>query len=132
MSALVPRLFGDISDWFETDLPLRTGHTIRVEDFLGENEYVVRAELPGLEPEKDIQVTVNNGVLSIHAERHEQTQSRSRTEFRYGMLQRSVRLPASADETKIKAEYGKGILQITVPLTAAEPTGRQIPVTPSA
>jgi len=129
MSALVPRLFGDLSDWFEAEFPLRPGHMIRVEDFLGENEYVVRAELPGLEVEKDIQVSVTNGLLTIHAERQEQTQSRTRTEFRYGVLQRSVRLPANADEAKIKAGYDKGILQITVPLTASQPTGRQVPVT---
>jgi HSP20 family molecular chaperone IbpA len=129
MTALVPRLFGDLSDWFETELPLRTGHMIRVEDFFGDNEYVVRAELPGLDPEKDVQVTVHNGLLTIHAERQEQTQSRTRTEFRYGVLQRTVRLPANADEAKVKAEYRSGILQITVPLTAPEPTGRKVPVT---
>jgi HSP20 family protein len=128
MNALVPRLWGDLSDWFETELPLRTGHMIRVEDFLGDDEYVVRAELPGLDPEKDIQVTVSNGLLSIHAERQEQAQSKTRSEFRYGVLHRSVRLPANADEAKVSAEYGKGILQVTVPLAATEPTGRQVPV----
>lgn len=129
MTALVPRLFGDLSDWVETELPLRTGHMIRVEDFFGENEYVLRAELPGLDPEKGIEVTVNNGLLSIHAERQEQTHSRTRTQFRYGTLQRTVRLPANADEAKIVAEYHNGILQITVPLTATEPAGRKVPVT---
>lgn len=41
----------------------------------------------------------------------------------------AVRLPANADETAIKATYRKGILEITVPLTAPQPAGRQIAVT---
>jgi HSP20 family protein len=128
VSALMPRFFGDFSDWFDLEFPLRTTHMIRVEDFLSEGEYRVRAELPGLDPDKDIQVTVDNGVLTIRAERRDETQTRNRTEFRYGMLHRSVRLPAGADETHIKAAYTKGILEVTVPLTTHEPTQRQIPV----
>ena len=51
-----------------------------------------------------------------------------RSEFRYGMLHRSVRLPANADEAAITATYDRGILEITVPLTAPEPAGRQIAI----
>jgi HSP20 family protein len=129
MSALMPRLFGDMADWFEPELPRLFGHMIRVEDLLTEREYLVRAELPGLDPEKDIQVSVHNGMLTIHAERREQEQTRNRSEFWYGVLQRSVRLPANADEEHVSAAYAKGLLEVTVPLTAAEPAGRQIPVT---
>jgi HSP20 family protein len=126
VSGLVPRLLGD---WFEPEFLLRTAHLIRVEDFLGDTEYRVRAELPGLDPEKDIKVTVDHGVLTIYAERTDEVQSRNRTEFRYGALQRLVRLPAGADEEHVAASYTKGILEITVPVTRPEPTRRQIPVT---
>lgn len=97
MAVLMPRLFGDMTDWFESEFPFRTGHLIRVEDSLTDCEYRVRAELPGLDPEKDIQVSVESGLLIIHAERREEEQTRSRTEFRYGSLQWAVRLPANAD-----------------------------------
>jgi HSP20 family protein len=130
MTALMPRLLGDMTDWFELDFPLR-GRLIRVEDLMTEHEYTVRAELPGMDPEKDVQVTVSNGVLTIHAERKEETQSRHRSEFRYGMLQRSVRLPANADEENVTANYGKGILEVTVPLKTAEPTAKQITIAKS-
>src|SRR6266508_461350 len=103
MTALVPRLFGDLGDWFETELPLRAGHIIRAEDFVGEHEYVLRAALPGLDPEKDIQVTVDHGVLTIHAERPDRVARRTRTEFRYGVLHRAVLLPDNADEANIGA-----------------------------
>ena len=126
MSALVPRLWSDVAEWFDLDLAQRTG-MIRMEDHVSDTEYTVRAELPGLDPEKDVQITVNQGVLTIHAERKEEKQARHRTEFRYGMLQRSIRLPANADEDKVTARYGKGILEITVPLKAA-PAAKQIEI----
>jgi HSP20 family molecular chaperone IbpA len=128
MNALMPRFFGDMTDWFELEFPLRAGHMIRVEDLMTEHEYVLRAELPGMDPEKDVQVSIANGILTVHAERKEETQARHRSEFRYGMLQRSVRLPANADEKHVTAKYGKGILEVAVPLTAIEPTAKQIAI----
>jgi len=128
MTTLLPRLLGDVSDWFDTEFPLRAGHLIRVEDNLSDQEYTLRAEIPGLDPEKDIQVRVSNGTLTIHAERRDEERTPRRSEFRYGLLQRIVRLPANADEEKITARYDKGILEVTVPLTAAETAGRQIAI----
>jgi HSP20 family molecular chaperone IbpA len=128
MSALMPRLLGDLTGWFDTDFPVRTGHMIRVEDTLTDTEYLVRAELPGLEPGKDIQVTIDEGLLTISAERRELEHTRGRSEFRYGILQRSVRLPAVADTEHITAKYDNGILEVTVPLSGPEPSGRQIPI----
>lgn len=127
--SLMPRLLGDLTGWFDTDFPIRAGHLIPVEDTLSDKEYVLRAELPGLKPDKDIKVSVENGILNVHAEREEQEHVRGRSEFRYGLLQRAVRLPASADPEHIVARYRNGILEVTVPLTAAAPNGRQITVT---
>ena len=50
MNALMPRLLGDLSGWFDTDLLIRSGHLIRVEDTLTDTEYLLRAELPGWMP----------------------------------------------------------------------------------
>jgi HSP20 family molecular chaperone IbpA len=130
MYALMPRLLGEMTDWFELDLPAR-GSVIRVEDLITEHEYKVRAELPGIDPDKDVQISVANGILTIHAERKEETQVRHRSEFRYGVFQRSVRLPNNVDEDAIKAAYGKGILEITVPLRATEPAVKQVTITQS-
>jgi HSP20 family molecular chaperone IbpA len=128
MSVLMPRLPGDLTGWFDTDFPVRAGHMIRVEDTLTDTEYVLRAELPGVEPGKDIQVTVDDGYLGVYAERREHEHAKGRSEFRYGTLQRSVRLPAAADTDHITARYDNGILTVTVPLIGPEHTGRQIPV----
>jgi HSP20 family protein len=117
-----------MTDWFESEFPMRPGQLIRVEDRLTDKESLLRAELPGVDPDKDVRVSAANGVLTIHAERREEEKEVNRTEFRYGMLQRSVRLPANANEEHISATYRKGILEVTVPLAAPEPSGRQIPV----
>jgi HSP20 family molecular chaperone IbpA len=127
MTALLPRLFSDVTDWFDSDFPIRGG-LIRIEDTLADGEYVVRAELPGLDPEKDVTITVLDGVLRIHAERREEEQTKNRSEFRYGMLQRLLRLPAGAEEDKITAKYDKGVLTVHVPVSTKTPAGRTIAV----
>jgi len=116
MSTLVPRLWSDMAGWLE-DVTPRTG-LIRLEDHLTDTEYTVRAELPGLDPEKDVHLTVTHGFLTIRAERKEETQTKHRTEFRYGMFERSVQLPEPADGDKVRATYEDGILEVTVPLKA--------------
>lgn len=128
MSGLVPRWLGDMTDWFEVEFP-RPTPVIRFEDKISEEEYVLRAELPGVDPEKDVQISALHGVLTVKAERKEEHVGRHRSEFRYGSLQRSVRLPENADESAIKATYRKGILEITVPLTAPAPAGKPISIT---
>lgn len=128
MTSLVPRLWSELSDWFDQDSPLRGSSLIRLEDRMTDTEYTVRAELPGLDPEKDVQINVSNGVLTIHAERREQAQTGQRSEFRYGSFQRSVRLPVNADEEGVRAEYSNGILEIMVPLKA-QPEPRKIDIT---
>ncbi|WIN00565.1 Hsp20/alpha crystallin family protein [Actinoplanes oblitus] len=127
MTSLLPRLFGDMTDWLEVDFP-RPLPAIRVEDRITDKEYVLRAELPGLDPEKDVQITALHGVLTVNAERHEEKTGTGRSEFRYGMLHRALRLPPNADEAGITASYEKGILEITVPLVGPEPAGRKIEV----
>lgn len=71
MTGLLPRLFGDMTDWFEIDFP-RPLSAIRLEDKMTDKEYVLRAELPGLDPDKDVRITVLNGVLTLKAERREE------------------------------------------------------------
>ena len=127
MTALLPRLFSDMTDWFDADFPLRT-NLIRIEDTLADGEYLVRAELPGIDPEKHLTVTVLDGVLRIQAERREEERTRNHSEFHYGLLQRSLRLPPGAAEAKITAKYDKGVLTIHVPITAKVPAGRTVPV----
>jgi HSP20 family molecular chaperone IbpA len=128
MKALVPRLFADAEEWVETELAGLGALPIRLEDFREKDKYVLRAELPGLDPERNVKVSVDHGVLTLEAERSVEEHDKQRTEFRYGALRRSVTLPGAAEEDKISARYDQGILEITVPLRQPEPTGRAIPI----
>ncbi len=125
MAALMPRIFGDVGDWFEAGFPMFGTHPIRVEDFWEKDRYVLRAELPGMDPDKDISVTVDGGVLTVSAERTEESRDKQRSEFRYGSFRRSVRLPDGVDLDKVTATYDKGILEVTIPLPTVERAAAQ-------
>jgi len=123
MSTLLHRdpkmIFPDLVDWFEEPfLTLRPylGQPIRVEEYLEGDHYMIRAELAGIDPAKDVEVTIGSGDLTIRAERSDKTEGKHRTEFRYGSFSRTIGLPASADEDAVTASYRDGILTISVGL----------------
>ena len=90
----------DIFAWFEGPFVLPrpvAAQAMRMEEHLAGGRYVVRAELPGVDPGKDIEVSVVKGILTVHAERHEEMRGQHRSEFRYGTFARHIPLPASAD-----------------------------------
>lgn len=125
---LVPRVFSDVEDWVEAELAGLGAHPIRVEDFREKDKYVLRAELPGVDPDRDVKVNVDRGVLTVEAQRSEKEHERYRTEFRYGALRRSVTLPSTADEDNISARYDNGVLEVSVPLREPEREERTIPI----
>lgn len=137
MSGMIERLTGwpalpDLFGWVETGLPV--AHTapgtygIRIEEQLKDGTYLLRAELPGIDPAKDVEITVTEGLLVLRAERTEETQDKHHTEFRYGTFTRSVRLPAGAKGDKATAAYRDGVLTITVPVPEKKTDTRTIPV----
>ena len=125
-------MFPGLADWLESPWtgppPFLTGQAFRLEETIRDNRYVIRAELPGLDPEKDIEVTVDGSILTIRAERRQQDKGPYRSEFRYGSLARAVTLPASVDAADVTARYDKGVLEISIPVRAAEPEGIRIPI----
>lgn len=62
--------------------------------------------------------SVRAGYLTIRAERHDKTEGKHRTEFRYGSSSRSLPLPADANADDVKASYDHGILTVSVGLKA--------------
>ena len=108
--------------------PFFDNHWIRLEEETKDGRYEARAELPGLDPANDIDITVRDGQLSIKAERAEKSESNGRSEFTYGSFTRSVPLPEGANEVDISASYGKGILTISVPVPEAEPAENHVEV----
>ena len=127
-------VFPELSEIFEgfpswaSLRPVFGNHVIRVEDEMKDGNYELRAEIPGVDPAKDVDITVRDGLLTIKAERSEKKESNGRSEFSYGSFMRSVTLPAGADEDGIKASYDKGILTVTVPVTEAQTAEKHVAV----
>ena len=125
-------LYPDLADWLESPWagppPFLTGQVFRLEEAVRDNRYVIRAELPGLDPEKDIQVTVDGRILTIRAERRQEDHGAYRSEFRYGSLARAVRLPGRVDPADVTARYDKGVLEVSIPVPDVKPEGTRIPV----
>jgi HSP20 family protein len=125
MSILLHRdpktVFPGLVDWFEEPfLTLRPylGQPIKVEEYVEDDHYMIRAELPGIDPAKDVEITVGAGYLTISAERSDKVETKHRSEFRYGSFTRSLMLPVNADEDAVKASYHDGILTISVGMKA--------------
>ncbi|MEC9367069.1 MAG: Hsp20/alpha crystallin family protein [Pseudomonadota bacterium] len=83
-----------------------------------DKQIVVEAELPGID-EKDVSVSLQDGVLTIKGEKKfekkEEKDDYVSMERRYGSFQRAMRLPEGIDEDKVKADFAKGVLTVTLP-----------------
>jgi HSP20 family protein len=123
-------------EWFRT-MPMRHGlgadvpgeELIRVDEYRDGDTQVIKADLPGIDPDKDVELTVSDGVLRINAQRRveEKTEDQgyTRHELRYGSFTRSLPMPEGASESDITASYKDGMLEIRVPVAepqSAEPT----------
>jgi HSP20 family protein len=102
----------------------------RIETVRNSNEFVVRAELPGVNTD-DIKLSVDDGVLTISGERRQEERLEQdgviRTERVYGSFQRSVPLPDGADEDRITATFRDGVLEVKIPVTTRT-QGREIKI----
>ncbi|SPM32250.1 Molecular chaperone IbpA, HSP20 family [Mycobacterium rhizamassiliense] len=101
---------------------------MRLEDEMKDGRYVVRAEMPGIDPAKDVDITVRDGQLSIKAERTEKKDFDGRSEFSYGSFLRTVSLPTGADEENIEATYDNGILTVSVAVSEPKPAERHVQI----
>lgn len=112
MDRLMDSTFGE--DWdggaTEWSLPLDV-----IEN---EDNFVVKATVPGVKPE-DLEVTYNNGALTIKGEVKAEEEKQEGTyhlrERRYGTFVRTVAMPADIKPDKIDAEYHDGVLTLTLP-----------------
>jgi HSP20 family protein len=82
------------------------------------DRFEITAELPGLD-EKDVEVSIRDGILAISgekkSERKEEKADYHLSERSYGSFTRAFRLPETADEEKVEAEFSKGVLTVSVP-----------------
>lgn len=113
---------------FVLDVDVPGAEVIRVDEYLDGDTRVIRAELAGVDPAKDVEVTVVDGLLRINAERRMESKSEDkgflRHELRYGSYSRTLSLPEGVGEDDISASCKDGILEIRIPNPQA-PAGRE-------
>lgn len=133
----VDRLFEDFFQGFDLVPLSRTtawGELApRIDVARSDKDYRFSMELPGVN-EDDVDVSVEDGVLTIRGEKHREHKEESegnllRMERSFGSFQRSFSLPDDIKEDGIQASFDKGVLTVTVPREAKQqPAGRKIPI----
>ena len=120
----VDRLFGSEELGWSPDL----------EVFERKGQYVVRADLPGLTKD-DVKVNVENGVLTIQGERKQEAETTKdgwyRSERSYGAFYRTLPLPDGVKTDQIDATFKNGVLEVVMPLPAAEKKAKAIDIKPA-
>ncbi len=121
----VNRLFDDVFRGFDSRLPalgrfssFGGGGWPNVEVSDAENEIRVTAEVPGLE-EKDIEVLLEDGVLTLKGEKRSETEDKDRqfSERFYGRFERRIPLGYEVEDDKVSANFNNGVLTVALPKT---------------
>jgi HSP20 family protein len=81
---------------------------------------IVKMDIPGMES-KDIQVSIQDQVLTVKGERKEEAEEKDerlhRVERSHGAFTRAIRLPVTVDASKVSAAFKNGVLTVTLPKT---------------
>ncbi len=106
--------------------------TFKVDISEDDNAIFIEADIAGVKKE-DIKVSMEDGVLSINAERSRQEEEKKkgyhRVERSWGSMSRSFTVGGNVDAGNIEAKYDNGVLRIVVPKVEPTPkTGKEIPV----
>lgn len=121
----VNRLFDDVFRGLDSRLPTLSrfssfggGGWPKVEVSDGEKEIRVTAEVPGLE-EKDIEVLLEDGVLTLKGEKRSETEDKDRqfSERFYGRFERRIPLGYEVEDDKVSADFKNGVLTVALPKT---------------
>lgn len=92
------------------------------------DELVVTAEVPGM-TDKDVELFVDNGILTIRGEKQAQQEEKGYSERFFGHFERQIPLPSSVDEQHCRAEFHDGLLTIHLPKSReAEEARKKIPI----
>jgi HSP20 family protein len=118
MDDLFARFFGD---WERETAPwwrISEGFAPPLECAVEDNQCVVKADLPGIDP-KDLEISVLGNQLTIKGERKARQEQKERDywqrEVRYGAFERTITLPEGVKADEVKASYRDGVLEITMP-----------------
>jgi len=116
------RLFDDVFRGFDMSPFGGMGRWPNLEVVETDQEVRVCAELPGLD-EKDVEVTMNDGVLTIRGEKRSEIEDKQHafSERYYGHFERRIPLAWEVDDHKVAATFKNGVLTVTLPKSARAP-----------
>lgn len=132
LSNIFDDLFND-GFFFNAGREITRNRWPRVDIVENNDNYTIHADLPGLE-KKDINITVENGVLSISGEKKQEKKEKEKGrcyyyERSYGSFHRNFALPENVDEKIISANYKNGLLELTIKKTEkAKPKAIEVKV----
>jgi len=92
-------------------------------------DLVLSADLPGIDPDKDVSVELTGRTLTVSGERHSKTEADGLREVRYGSFSRTITLPGEVSGDAITASYESGVLSVRVAGVYAAEQPRKIQVT---
>ena len=102
----------------------------RMEVFEKDDQYIVRADLPGVNPE-EVELSVFNDTLVLKGERKRSQETKKDNyhynETAYGRFERRLALPSGIEPDKVAAKFEHGVLEVTIPLPASA-TGKKVPI----
>jgi len=115
--------------WWPADLNWRNQpEPVRMEEYRSDGMLTLRMEVPGVDPDRDMDIHIDDGTLTVAGRRCESEQVPERSEFHYGEFVRRVVLPRGVDEESVKARYHEGILEITMAMPEGTGIPRRVPV----
>lgn len=130
MSTMATTPADSTSDWAGS--PLSTLHHLAhqarllpVEQYPDGDSYVIRLEIPGIDPAKDLTVSVETGTLTVRAERRHTGPEGGQSEFQYGSCSRTIALPLGANVHDVSASCHEGILTVRVGMQREHQQGAQ-------
>ena len=122
-----PSLVSDLMSWMGA---AASQSDLKVEDYIEGDRHIIRADIPGVDPDRDIHLSVEGGMLHLRGERRAEEHDRYHTEIRYGSFERLMTLPRGTKPEDITAEYADGVLTVFAPTAAAASEQQQtIPIT---
>ena len=121
-----PDVFGRwFSDWPRwpslrsvVESTLEGAEPMRIEETVEGDQLVIRAELPGIDPDKDVEISVQDRTLHIRAERRQETKEETQ-----GRRHSEISAAERCSEEQVTASYQDGILEVRVPLPPEKPAG---------
>ncbi|GAB2449668.1 hypothetical protein GCM10027062_33610 [Nocardioides hungaricus] len=117
-------VLGEVMTW----LGAETEPEVRVEEWIEDGRRIIRADIPGVDPQEDIELTVDGSTLHLRGQRREEEHDEYHTELRYGSFERLIALPPGTTPEDVRASYADGVLTVSLP-ARTRPAPTRIPVT---